>query len=164
MQSIKTRRLPALLAVAATAGITVTALATTASAATGGTARTSAACVKAAGRYKGHVITSYDITGGDDSTQGVPGGTLQVWGSEKCRTLWTKTVKLPEYTNKPYYTVAAISYYDTATGTWVKKSTEKTTTSDVESSTVPAPGTGSFPVEGGFVGPYQFNTAQTYRY
>lgn len=75
MQSIKTRRLPALLAVAVTAGITVTALAATASAATGGTARTGAACDEAAGKYKGHVITSYDITGGNDSTQGVPGGT-----------------------------------------------------------------------------------------
>ncbi|GLY88176.1 hypothetical protein Airi02_061050 [Actinoallomurus iriomotensis] len=161
---MRIRRLTVLLAVAATAGITVTTLATTASAATGRTARPNAACDETAGKYAGHVITSYDITGGDDSTQGVPGGTLQVWASEKCRTLWTRTVKLPEYTNSPYYTVAAISYYDAATGTWVKKSTEKATTDDVESPTVPAPRAGSFPIEGGFVGPYQFNTAQTFRY
>jgi hypothetical protein len=73
-------------------------------------------------------------------------------------------VKLPDYTDRPYYTVAAISYYDTTTGTWVKKSTGKTTTDDVESPTVPASRAESFPVEGGFVGPYQFNTAQTFRY
>lgn len=109
---MKIRRLPALLAVGATAGITVAALAATALAATSGTARPNTACVKAAGKYTGHVITSYDTT----------------------------------------------------TGTWVKKSTDKTTTDDVESPTVPASHAGSFPVEGGFVGTYQFNTAHTFRY
>ena len=72
-------------------------------------------------------------------------------------------MKRPEYTDKPYYTVAAISYYDTVTGTWVRESTEKTTTDDVESPTVSASRTGSFPIEGGFVGTfYQFNIAQTF--
>jgi hypothetical protein len=165
METKTIRRVSALLAAAAITSVTATAFAASASATTKPSVST--ACASTQGKYGGHLAATYDITGGDDSTQGVPGGTLQVWASDQCQTLWAKTVKLPEYTDKPYLTIAAISYFNTTTQQWTHKRTEQTTTADVESPTVPATNgcNGRFPVEGGFLGTfYQFDSAHTYQY
>ena len=167
MESKTTRRILGLLATAAIGSAAVTAFAASASAADGPvTGRgVTAACANAQGKYNGHLVTGYDITGGDDSTQGVPGGTLQVWASDQCRTLWVKTVKLPEYADKARLTVASISSFDEKTQQWVVRRAEQTTTADLESPTVPSTRGGEFPVEGGFVGTfYQFDSAHTYRF
>ena len=97
---------------------------------------------------------------------GIRGGTLQVWGSDRCGTAWVKTVKLPKYSTRAYLTVAGIASYDTKLHRWnQERRTELTTRPNVES---PAVATGTRPgrlrVQGGFVGPYQFDAAHTYRF
>jgi hypothetical protein len=167
MESKTTRRVLGLLATAAIGSAAMTAFAASASAAAGTAAgsRVTTACTSAQGKVNGHVVTSYDITGGNDSTQGVPGGTLQVWASDQCHTLWAKTVKLPENADKAHLTVASISYFDGKTQQWIAKRAEQTTSADLESPAVPSTRGGEFPVEGGFVGTfYQFDSAHTYQY
>jgi hypothetical protein len=38
-------------------------------------------CTAYEGKYEPRLVTSYPINGGNDSRQGVPGGTLQLWAS-----------------------------------------------------------------------------------
>lgn len=170
MGSTFTRWTTGLLAVAAIAG--GTALATTMGASaqatdtTRATSTVSDACKRAHGKYAPHLLRSYEITGGNDSVHGIPGGTLQVWGSDKCGTAWVKTVKLRKYTTRAYLTVAGIASYDTKLHRWnQERRGEQTTRSSVESPAVTT-GTrsGRLRVQGGFVGPYQFDSAHTYRF
>jgi hypothetical protein len=172
MGSTFTRWTTGLLAVTAIAGGTAFATTMGASAqATDSTRVTSTvsthlACTRAHGKYAPHLLKSYKITGGDDSVHGIPGGTLQIWGSVKCGTAWVKTVKLPKYATRAYLTVAGIASYDTGLHRWNQEQrSELTTRSNVESPAV-ATGTrsGRLRVQGGFVGPYQFDSAHTYRF
>lgn len=144
-------------------GAAATAFSLTASADTGH--RSDATCPKAHGKYAPRLLAHYTITGGDDSAHGLRGGTLQVWASDSCKTIWVKTVKLNKYSKQPYLTVAAISFWDKPHNK-VTQRVEKTTRSSVETPAVPNPSTrtASFRIEGGFVGPYQFDSAHTYRY
>lgn len=81
-------------------------------------------------------------------------------------TAWVRTVKLPEYATRAYLTAAGIASYDTGFHRWNREQrSEPTTRSNVESPAV-ATGTrsGRLRVQGGFVGPYQFDSAHTYRF
>lgn len=168
MGSTFTRWTTGVLAVTAIAGgaAFATTLGTSAHASdTAAVTSTATACTRAHGKYAPHLLKSYKITGGDDSVHGIPGGTLQVWGSKSCKTIWVKTVKLKKYTEQPYLTIAAISFTDPS-GHQVAKRTEKTTSSSVQTPAAHTPGDHPirFSVQGGFVGPYQFDAAHTYRH
>ncbi|GLY78516.1 hypothetical protein [Actinoallomurus iriomotensis] len=163
------RRISALIAATAIGGgMAATAFAVSASADTGSRAGANSMagiCAKAHGKYKPHLVTSYKITGGDDSVHDIRGGTLQVWASSRCGTAWVTTVKLAKYSKQPYLTVASITSYDDKNHRWnAKKQTETTTRFSVESPTVTTGGVSELHVEGGFVGPYQFDSAHTFRH
>ncbi|MEV5707701.1 hypothetical protein [Actinoallomurus sp. NPDC052274] len=149
-----------------TGGLVTAALPAVAATAAPGTATSVAqACAKAHGKYAGRLLAKYKITGGDEKAHDVRGGTLEVWGSDSCRTIWVKTVKLPKYSKRPYETMAAISFSDKPHHK-VTKVADKTTRSSVETPAAhnPSTRTGSFRVEGGFLGQYQFVSHHTYRY
>src|SRR4051812_11745584 len=77
-----------------TAGVVGSGLAGSASAATVSAAGNEPACTAYEGKYDARLVTSYQITGGNGSEHGVPGGTLQLWASDVCGTAWVKTVKM----------------------------------------------------------------------
>jgi putative salt-induced outer membrane protein YdiY len=160
------RRVPALVATTALAGGLAVSMSAAALADTATPAAKPSPCAKAHGKYRGHLITSYKITGGNDSVHGIAGGTLQLWGSDKCQTAWVKTVKLTKYTKRAYYTVAGVSTYDTKHHRWnAEKKGAVTTRKSVESPAEPTSNrSGRIKVEAGFVGPYQFDSAHTFRY
>ncbi|MEV5748180.1 hypothetical protein AB0L00_10215 [Actinoallomurus sp. NPDC052308] len=166
MESKTRRRVRTLIVAGAVAGgLATAAVPAVAATATGGSTSVASVCAKAHGKYAPRLVAHYKITGGDESVHGVPGGTLQVWASDSCQTIWVKTVKLKKYSNRPLFTVAAISFSDKPHHK-VTKRAEKTTRSSVETPAVHNPSTrsGTFRVEGGFVGPYQFDSVHTYRY
>lgn len=74
--------------------------------------------------------------------------------------------KRPEYAKRAYFTVAGISSYDIRRHRWSqKKQTGKMTRLSVESSALATSNrAGELRVESGFVGPYQFDSAHTFRY
>ncbi|GAA4609709.1 hypothetical protein GCM10023195_39420 [Actinoallomurus liliacearum] len=171
MKSTFTRRTTGLLAATAIAGgaamtTTLGASAQARDTATAiGSSSDRAACTEAHGKLQPRLAASYKITGGDEDVHGVPGGTLQVLVSDRCRTIWVKTVKLKKYATRPETTVAKISFID-APHHRLTKRVEKTTRNSVETPAAHNPSTrsGVFHVEGGFVGPYQFDSVHTYRY
>jgi hypothetical protein len=145
--------------------VTATVPAVAATAAPGAATSVAKACAKAHGKYAKRRLAKYDITGGDEKAHNVRGGTLEVWASDSCRTIWVRTVKLKKYSKRPYETRAAISFSDKPHHK-VTKVADKTTRSSVETPAVhnPSTRTGSFRVEGGFLAEYQFVSYHTYRY
>lgn len=162
MESNTRRRIAVLLTTGVIgSGLVGTAFATAASAsATVGTDDNGPVCTAYEGKYDPRLVTSYQITGGDDSQQGIPGGTLQLWASDTCGTAWVKTVKLTTYAARPLLTVAGIASLGNA-----EQRTETVTSADLESPAV-ATGrrSGELHVEGGFLGDYQFDSAHTFKY
>ena len=132
-----------------------------ASATSAGAADNGTVCTAHQDKYDARLVTSYQITGGNDTTHGIPGGTLQLWASDTCGTAWVKTVKLPQYAAQPTLTVAAITSRDDSE----QKRNDTVTSADLESPAV-ATGrrSGELHVEGGFLGDYQFDAAYTFQY
>ena len=133
-----------------------------ASAASASAADNGTACTAHQDKYDPRLVTSYQITGGNETHPGLRGGTLQLWASDICGTAWVKTVKLPQYAGQPEFTVAAITSRDDPG----EKRNETVTSADLES---PAAATGrrsgELQVEGGFLGgDYQFDAAYTFQY
>lgn len=143
-------------------GLVGSAFAASASASTSTvTADDNGTCTAYEGKYDPRLVTTYQITGGNDSEHGVPGGTLQLWASDICGTAWVKTVKLAAYADRPLFTVAGIASFADP-----QKRSETVTSADLESPAV-ATGrrSGELHVEGGFIGGnYQFDSAHTFKY
>src|SRR3569833_1844208 len=57
-------------------------------------------CGKTDGKTRGEIIKLFPVAGGENGKAHARGGTLQVWRSTRCRTVWVKLVKLPKYTRK----------------------------------------------------------------
>ncbi|MCO5967981.1 hypothetical protein [Actinoallomurus soli] len=145
------RRISALLTVAA---IATGAMATT-TAAEASTAKSSP-CTKAAGKYHGRLILTAKLTGHD--SEGHPkatGGTLRVYHSATCKTLWVRVDESAEYAHRGTYIFTSIQYYNTKTHkndyAWETRKTARS----LVSKAVPA-GHGKADVNGGFVADYQF--------
>jgi hypothetical protein len=156
------RRTAALIAIGSIATCLIgPAYATTASAGVGSPADDNPVCTSNQGKYNARLVTSYPITGGNESEHGIPGGTLQLWASDLCGTAWVKTVKLPQYADQPQFTAAGIS----SVGNPEQKN-ETVTSADLESPAVPTGRrSGELHVEGGFLGgDYQFDSAHTFKY
>lgn len=159
------RRVSTLVASTALAGGLAVSGSAVAFAATSGPVAKPSPCAKAHGKYKGHLITSYKIMGGPPKHE-VLGGSLQLWGSDKCGMSWVKTVKLKKYSKRAYLTAAGVSTYDIKHHRWnAEKRIDLTTRNSVESPAEPTSNrTGTIRLEGGFVGPYQFDSVHTFHY
>lgn len=124
--------------------------------------RSSAACTNAAGKYHGTVVGSYALIGYD--SQGRPmeeGGTLKVWHSAACGTLWARLVKRAKYTDVARQTGISIEFYNTDLQRDDYLSSDAMTQGSVETRAVPVGAHGSAQVIGEFVGDYNYTAYQT---
>jgi hypothetical protein len=153
------QQISALIAVSAVAaGVMATATAAEAAVAP----RSSAACTNAAGKYHGTVVGSHALIGYD--SQGRPmeeGGTMKVWHSAACGTLWVRAVKRAKYMDVARDTGILIEFYNTDLQRDDYLSSSAMTQGALETPAVPVGAHGSAQVGASFVGDYQYTADQT---
>ncbi|GAB2809941.1 hypothetical protein GCM10027176_13330 [Actinoallomurus bryophytorum] len=113
------------------------------------------ACEKTDGKTRGEVIKLFPVAGGENGKIYARGGTLQVWRSTRCRTVWVKLVKLPKYTRKALEGSVSLDV-PTMASPAVHKFVDTTTRGSIETPAVGLGAHATFEVHGGFLGLYQF--------
>lgn len=156
------QRISALIAASAVAaGVMATATAAEAAAAP----RSSAACTNAAGKYHGTVVALYTLVGYD--SQGRPmeeGGTVKVWHSATCGTLWARLVKRAKYMDVARQTGISLDFYNTDLQRDDYLSDDAMTQGSVETRAVPVGAHGSTHVIADFLGDYDYIADQTVKF
>jgi hypothetical protein len=156
------RRLPAFVAAVAIAGGLIAATASVASATT---AVKADPCVQAGDKYHGEIVKSFKIMGYDSEGNAVTrGGTLQVFRSATCQTVWVRTVKAEQYNDIARETGVAITYYDVDRQQTLRVSNYTMVLGALETKAVHAGWHGTAWVEGGFLGDYQFDSGHNVRF
>jgi hypothetical protein len=119
-------------------------------------------CALANGKYQGSLAASYEVIGYD--SQGRPqerGGTLSVWHSARCQTLWVRLVKLAQFTDAERLTAVSIDYYNVELHRADYLSRTEMTRGSLESAAVSAGAHGQADVNGSFLGDYQYTANST---
>ncbi|MCW2862820.1 MAG: hypothetical protein JWP48_4528 [Actinoallomurus sp.] len=112
------------------------------------------------------IVKSFKIMGYDSEGNAVTrGGTLQVFRSATCETVWVRTVKAEQYNDVARDTGVAITYYyDVDQQQTLRVSNHTVVLGALETKAVHAGRHGTAWVEGGFLGDYQFDSGHNVRF
>jgi hypothetical protein len=138
--------------------------AVTASAASAAAVKTDS-CVQTHDKYHGRLVKSFKIMGSDSEGNPVArGGTLQVFRSATCATVWVRTVKAEKYNDVARDTAAGITYYDVDQQQTIRIYDSAHTLGALETEAVHAGRHGTAWVAGGFLADYQFDSGYNVRF